>query len=357
MKARTPILNQLDAIVWLQTAFLGDMILSTGAFNLAKREAPHLQQYLITSPIGKAALEGHDALSGIFPIKKKRINFFFEALQLKQALKEMGLHANNCVLIQLHRSTRSSLISKLIGLPVLTYEETSLSFLSSWRVKRVAVFHECTRNALLLESLGINRNSILRALPSLNKNKSSQLSQDLKSPFFKIGIAPGSAWQTKKWPMEKFKLLISMLVKHQNVQLVLLGSNDEISLINSIREGTDAEFSSEKVIDLVGKTKLDDLRFVYPQLDLLISNDSSPIHYASAFKVPTIAIFGATVSAMGFGPLAPKSTVVERKELTCRPCSAHGPNKCPLKHFKCMIDISAGEVYQKVLEYLPHKGI
>ena len=356
MKAKKNHLNQLDAVVWLQTAFLGDMILSTGAFNLAHHEAPHLKQYLITSPVGEAALKEHQALSGIFSVKKKRIDFIYQAIKIGQTLKKMGFNSDNCILIQLHRSTRSTLISKLIGLPILTFEETSLSSFANWHVKRVAVFHECIRNSLPLELFGIRRDTILGALPSLPIKKSCPHSQEFKDSCFKIGIAPGSAWQTKKWPIEKFSYLVKLLTRHQNIQIVLLGSKKEASLVKSIRNVAQSDFENGKIIDLVGKTKLEDLRYVYPQLKLLISNDSSPIHYASAFNVPTIAIFGATVSAMGFGPLAAGSTVVERIDLKCRPCSAHGPNKCPLKHFKCMEEISVDEVYQQVKKHLPAKS-
>ncbi|NRA44027.1 MAG: glycosyltransferase family 9 protein [Oligoflexales bacterium] len=347
--------DQLKAIVWLQTAFLGDMILSTGAFNLAKKEAPHLNQYLLTSPIGKAALEGHLALNGIFAIEKRKANFFIQAWKLKQSLKKQGLTPGNCILIQLHRSSRSSIIARLIGFPILSYEETSLSLFSSWRVKRVAVFHECIRNALPLEQLGISRKKILAAHPSLNAREHSPISKGFKQGTFKVGIAPGSVWQTKKWPIEKFQALIALLMKHYGVQLLLLGSGNELPLVDTLKQGHKSEFEEGKIIDLIGKTKLEDLQFVYPQLNLLISNDSSPIHYASAFNIPTVAIFGATVSAMGFGPLAAGSQVIEKKELSCRPCSAHGPNKCPLKHFKCMEDISAKEVYGQILEYLPQE--
>ena len=72
----------------------------------------------------------------------------------------------------------------------------------------------------------------------------------------------------------------------------------------------------KRILDLVGKTNLDDLRGVYPRLSAIVSNDSSPIHYASAFNVSTVAIFGATASAMGFGPLADESSVVEIPHLS-----------------------------------------
>lgn len=348
-------LDKIDAIIWFQTAFLGDMILSTGAFDLAKQKAPHIKQFLITTPLGKAALKDHQALTGTFAIRKKQFSFFAHAVKIRKSLKRLGLNSQNCLTIQLHRSTRSSIICKILGFRVISFAETSLSALASLKVKRVAVFHESVRNALPLECLGISRNDILNAHPSLSPQADSPSVKGLRQECFKIGIAPGSVWQTKMWPIDKFKALITKLLKHQKIQLIVLGSNKEAPLLKYIKQDTEADFNSGKILDLVGKTKLDDLRYIYPQLNLLISNDSSPIHYASAFHVPTIAIFGATVATMGFGPLAKGSIVIEKRELKCRPCSAHGPKKCPLKHFKCMQDIDVDEVYHKVLERIPQE--
>ena len=353
MKVQRKSLNQLDSIIWLQTAFLGDLVLSTGAFDLVKKEAPQLRQLLITSPVGHAALNGHKSLTKTLVIEKRRANFLVQAFRLRKKLMKMGLSPSNSVIIQLHRSTRSTIISKLLGYPVVSYEESSFSKLASWKVKRVAVFHECTRNALPLEQLGVKRTKLLSARPSLSPEQDSSLSELIKPKAYRIAIAPGSVWQTKKWPIQKFCDLIDLLLNQPGIQLVLIGSKSEVPLLDSIKKNRESFFREGKLLNLIGKTSLDDLRFVYPQLNLLISNDSSPIHYASAFNIPTIAIFGATVSSMGFGPLAEGSQVIERKSLSCRPCSAHGPNKCPLKHFKCMEDIKAEEVYQQVLKYLP----
>jgi heptosyltransferase-2 len=63
---------------------------------------------------------------------------------------------------------------------------------------------------------------------------------------------------------------------------------------------------------------------------------------------PTVAIFGPTVPAFGFGPLAPHSTIVENAGLDCRPCDKHGPPACPLQHWKCMRDVTVGDVAARV---------
>jgi heptosyltransferase-2 len=97
-------------------------------------------------------------------------------------------------------------------------------------------------------------------------------------------------------------------------------------------------------LDATGKLSLLGSSELLARARLLITNDSSPQHLASAMNTPTIAIFGPTVPAFGFGPLAPHSLIAELPDLPCRPCHHHGPPTCPLTHWKCMRDLSVDRV-------------
>jgi heptosyltransferase-2 len=230
---------------------------------------------------------------------------------------------------------RSSLLASALGFYTVTYEESRLSFLADRCVPRVAVLHETQRISLLLEPLGARREQLFVSRPSLQP-AAGALVDDIRlrtRGHGLVGVAPGSVWGTKRWPVAHFIQMSRLLLENTNHILLILGSQDEQLAAASMEHGLSAYAS--RVINLAGKTSLDDLRGLYPQLDLLVSNDSSPLHYASAFQVPTLAIFGATVPALGFGPLAPKRLVAE-VDLGCRPCSDHGPQECPLGHFKCM---------------------
>jgi heptosyltransferase II len=112
--------------------------------------------------------------------------------------------------------------------------------------------------------------------------------------------------------------------------------------------GGKLEQSGIPLWNLVGKTTLYELKQVFSEIQILVSNDSAPIHFASAYNVPTIAIFGATTPSLGFAPIADKSAICEVTNLDCRPCSDHGPQTCPLGHFRCMKDLKAQTVFEVV---------
>jgi heptosyltransferase-2 len=77
---------------------------------------------------------------------------------------------------------------------------------------------------------------------------------------------------------------------------------------------------------------------------VLVSNDSAPLHIAGAVGTRVVAIFGPTVPAFGFGPTGPRDAIAEVHNLSCRPCSTHGPMVCPLLHHRCMKDLGVSEV-------------
>ena len=71
----------------------------------------------------------------------------------------------------------------------------------------------------------------------------------------------------------------------------------------------------------------------------LVTNDSAPLHLATAVGTPVVAIFGPTVTEQGFGPRDDRSLALGHAGLRCRPCSAHGPAVCPLGHHRCMREL------------------
>ncbi len=336
-------IEELNAIVWLQTGFLGDIIITTAAFRFVRERYPALKQYVITTPIGGAALKGHPDLDGLFVFDKRGKGLFQEAWRLKAELRAQGL--GRAVMLQTHRSFRSSFLCRLIGLPTITYFESQVSWLARARVARVAPWHEAHRILLLLEALGVPREAIVAAKPFLTPlegGPSAARARAFQGQGTLIGLAPGSVWGTKRWPSEYYGELAQRILRETAARIVILGSKDEIPAAEIVEK---AAGDPERVLNLAGQTNLDDLRAIFPQLGLLISNDSSPLHYASAFRIPTLAIFGATVPALGFGPLAPGSHIAEI-DIDCRPCSAHGPMTCPLGHFRCMKDQTPEKVFE-----------
>jgi heptosyltransferase-2 len=344
-------------IVWVNTGFLGDIVINTAAIAAVQKKWPLARQFLVSTPLGCSAIGCLAELHGTAAFHKNSKARLTPFRDVKRALDELlaakGVNGRTVVLSP-HRSLRSILLCRYLGFPFITYRESSFSSLATEAVARVALLHEAHRIALLLEPLGMTRAEIMAARPKLPPGElkgDRPWQQRLKDHQGKvILIAASSQWGTKRWPQESFAELMGRLRHIPDVLIVLLGSSAERGYINEIEKGTGG---LPQLLNVAGETTLDDLRAIFAKADLVISNDSSPVHYASAFNVPTLAIFGATVPQMGFAPLADHSVSLGRDGLACRPCSLHGPEVCPLGHFKCMKTLTPDEVWQccaKMLE-------
>lgn len=155
-----------------------------------------------------------------------------------------------------------------------------------------------------------------------------------------VVLAPGSTWATKRWPY--FADLARTLSR--SFRVAIIGSEAEQDAARAIRN----EAAVVDILDATGLLSLLGSAELIGRAAALVTNDSAPLHLASAMNTPTVAVFGPTVPAFGFGPLASRSAVAGLDSLACRPCHRHGPRRCPLGHWRCMRDLSAIHVAELV---------
>jgi ADP-heptose:LPS heptosyltransferase len=154
-----------------------------------------------------------------------------------------------------------------------------------------------------------------------------------------ICISPASVWYTKQFPKEKWIEFINSVSKE--IIVYLLGGPGDKALCEEIR----SESIHLKAENLAGKLNLIQSAALMNNALMNFSNDSAPLHLASAMNAPITAIFCSTTPNFGFGPLSNKSRIVQSNlELSCRPCGLHGKKECPEKHFKCAQSIDINEL-------------
>ena len=162
-----------------------------------------------------------------------------------------------------------------------------------------------------------------------------------------IALAPGSVWATKRWP---YYPELATLLSDQG-RVVVVGGADDRELAQAIVA------SAPTAVDATGSLSLLASAELIGRAGALVTNDSLPQHLASAMGTPTLAIFGPTVPAFGFGPLSPRAIVMGHEGLTCRPCDRHGPQRCPLKHFRCMKELDPAAIAEQVRSLLQPDGM
>jgi len=335
-------------ILVVQTAYLGDIILTTPLLSALKVIFPKSHLTLLTIPVGKSALRGLKELDEIISYDKHNTEQGLSAFWKK--VKELRAKHFDLA-ISPHRSFRTALMLGLSGIPVLVgFKNSGLPWIYHFRIPRNKSLHEVERNLKLLEPIGeLPKDFQPRIKIPIPENFDlSKFGLDAETPKPWIGFAPGSVWETKRWPVERYAELGRRLSKKLNATVILLGAEADIELCNQIENRIG---NSKSIINLAGKTGLKELFGIISQLKVLVANDSAPVHIASGFSIPTVVIFGPTVPEFGFSPWLTPHRIIQ-KNLPCRPCNRHGPKRCPEKHFKCMLGIEAEEVEKAVEELL-----
>ena len=333
----------MSSTLVIQTSFLGDTVLTTPLLAQLANRGP---VDVVTTPASAALLANHPAVRTIIAYDKRGSERGVRGLlrlarRLRRARYDLALLAQG--------SWRSAALAFLARIPTRVGFDTSAGkLLYTTRVPYRDDLHHAARLLMLARPNG--REPTAEELrPSLTPGDAERAAVDallarhgVKAGERLVALAPGSVWGTKRWPY--YPELAQLLAARARV--VVIGSGGDAPLAGTV---TAAEPSA---IDAAGELSLLASAELIGRCGVVVTNDSAPLHLASAMGTPTVAIFGPTVPDFGFGPLAPRASVVGEDTLPCRPCDRHGPQHCPLGHHRCMRDLAPALVAERALTLL-----
>lgn len=346
----TLIRNNFERILVIQTAFLGDVLLTLPvAHHLKKINPAYKVSFLIKNELNQVREIYNGIDEYILIDKSKYLTSIFEVVKkIKNRFD---------VVISPHRSARSALISYLSNSRIrISFDRASLKFLYSHLVTYRKELHEIQRNLSLLSYFKNNIDWKEKIKLNLDDYIYNDKFMSWKTNKDKIVvIAPGTVWETKRYPEYYFSVVINKLIE-DGFRVVLIGSNDDFEIGLKIEKNIKAQ---NYLLNLIGKLSLKESVSLINLSDLLICNDSAPTHMGVFTNTPVLTIYGSTVPEFGFYPFRNFDRIVQIENLYCKPCGIHGHKECPEKHFKCMIDLKPEIVYQNASEMLnkPMKAI
>jgi heptosyltransferase-2 len=332
----------------VQTAFLGDVILTLPLVQVLKRSFPSTGIDIVVTPQAAKLLQNHPALRAVLEFDKRGKDSGIGGLMSKVSQIRKGKYE---LAVVPHRSLRSALLVRLGNIPLrIGFHTSAGKILFNEVVRYEKSLHEVERNLRLLGPLGIEEKGA--EYPELYPADDDRraVNDFLKLAGIKdrtklIAVAPGTVWNTKRWLKERFVELSRKLVE-AGWGVVLIGGRSDVSLCDGIVH----DISLPGVFSTAGELTLLQCAELIRRCQALVCNDSAPMHLAVAVRTPVVAVFGATVPEFGFAPYGKYDTVVETKGLACRPCSIHGGERCPISTFECMVKISADEVLRAVMQ-------
>jgi len=337
-----------ERILIVQTSFLGDVVLTTPLVSEVRHRFPQAMLAILCTPPAEGLLKNNPDLDVIIADDKKGDGWGFTGLWRKaKELRNRGF----TMALSPHKSLRSALLLYLAGIPRrIGFRQSAGWFLYHYRVDRDEKCHDVERNLSILKALGIRPD---QCQPSFRMEIDSSTQANVEGLFHSLGIErkkdqliiglnPGSVWPTKRWSAEGYADLMVRLKKKYRCEIILFGSGEDRAIVDRI-QGLAGQVGQS----LVSRTSLLELPYALEWCNVLITNDSLPMHIAVARGVPVVAIFCATTPSLGFYPYSSRAVVVE-KELSCRPCSSHGGRRCPLATEDCIRLVQPEDVLRGV---------
>lgn len=345
-------------ILLVRFSSMGDVVLQTATVNWLKSLlGKSLRLTFVTSKEFAPLIDGHPAIQTVVAFDRRQESWG----SLKEKIRKVDEAHPIDLILDLHATLRSFKLKLAFWtIPALTvdkrrWERFFLTKLKGVFLKRLVgekffgLGPQAERILVDFESIFFDQ----RALRRTREFKSGRLGEltslnplpvyELPSDY--LVIAPSASFLPKRWPVTSFVALARELLETTDHPLVVLaGPGDNFC---------DAfnEISSERLINLQGKTTLKESMSILSRARLCVGNDSGMNHIAEAYGVPCVTIFGPTDPRFGFAPHGSQSEYLS-KELWCKPCSTTGSKKCFRDRLYCMEMIGVGEVREKIARVL-----
>jgi len=308
-------------ILVIRFSSMGDIIYTTPIVRCLKTQLPDAEVHFLTKPAFKYIYDNNPYVDKLLLLKPT----------LAETISDVKAEHYDYI-IDLHNNLRTALIKLRAGARSSTYKKQPIrKWLSlKFKLKLVEPIHLVERYMKTVKFLGVKNDG--KPIDYYIKGD-HDLEKLLPASHQKnyIAFVIGATHFTKRMPNEK----IISICRQINHPVILLGGNDVQA------NGTEiAEAVGDKIYNACGITSLDESVFLVSNAQKVLGFDTGLTHIAEAFDRPIGSIWGGTVpELLGVQPYMVKDAEVIGIELSCRPCSKFGLEKCPLGHFKCMKDI------------------
>ncbi|PIQ85643.1 MAG: lipopolysaccharide heptosyltransferase II [Candidatus Omnitrophica bacterium CG11_big_fil_rev_8_21_14_0_20_45_26] len=328
---------------------VGDLTLAIPSFRMIRKRYPNAFIGLVVDPKLVPLVERCPYLSEVYTFdRSKPVRRWRRLLRLARRLRSEHFDIS----IDLQNNSKTHWLTFLSRIPKrIGYARGLTGFLLTHPVAEPKQVLPPIRHQFeLLKRIGIAQFDETLEMwidPQAKEEVQDYLNEaaiDWQKPI--VGFAPGSSprWLTKRWPIKNFVALAKRLHESCQAQIILLGGANEKDLAMPFRD-IDPPI---KVLDLIGKTNFAQLLAYIDTLDVLVSGDSAPMHFAASLQTKLVALFGPTEPKKHLPPGSDHMVFVKR--LPCQPCyrgACHYQKK-----LACLTEIDAEEVCQAVKKQL-----
>jgi ADP-heptose:LPS heptosyltransferase len=316
-------------VLIIRFSSIGDIILTTPVIRCLKKQIPDCEIHFITKKNFVSLIENNPYVSKIYSITDN-------VSEVSEALKKGGYDA----VIDLHHNLRSAQVKRAVGAKSYSFNKLNIEkwLLVNLKINKLPPVHIVDRYFETIKHFNVTNDNL-----GLDYFIQAKEVIDTVSTFQLIikgyhALVVGGSYYTKKIPLDKLHEICLLSDK----ALVILGGKEDAEMGERLEN-----IFKDKVFSACGKFNIHQSASIIQQADKVITSDTGLMHIAAAFKKDVYSLWGNTIPEFGMYPYLPgkNSKILEVKNLSCRPCSKLGYNKCPKGHFKCMKEINVTEIF------------
>ncbi len=240
------------------------------------------------------------------------------------------------LIIDLQKNKRSRMLCFKSGVKFITFDKQNVNkwLFTTFKINRLPNKHLVDRYFEAVRQIGLVNDD-----KGLDYFYNTDLSILSNLPEEYIVLNCGGTYFTKRIPLEKCQQIITSSI----CKIILLGGNDVDSIGKQLEQDSN-------VINLTGRTSLDESAAVINKSKHLITSDSALMHIGAALQKEMTVLWGNTTKEFGMYPYYGIKSLVSYQDskvnINCNPCSKLGYAKCPKGHFKCMLDQDISNLYK-----------
>ena len=315
---------------------IGDVAISTCMLNYIECIYPNAKVTFLTGKKSKDLLKFSKIIKNLILVDEEKIFRFLPSIfEIFKIWKFLKFFKKYDFILTCHRDYRYLLFSL---------------FLKGLKKKLPNIKSTNNKNLCFEHHLLFPNRKLSKFPPTIStfENISKRFSNYFNNNFKKIVIAPGkhsynknSFGKNRTWPKKNYEELIEKLLK-KNYQIIVTGiENDNILL---------KKYNDKNFINLIGKTSIENLIYIYKNVDLVITHDSGSFNIANLVETKVIGLFGPTdPNFINFEKFS-KNIIWGGENLACSPCY-NGKRYKTCDNNLCLKKITPNDVIKNVAKY------
>lgn len=321
---------QIKKILIIRFSSIGDIVLTSPVVRCIKKQMPETEIHYLTKKSFSILVESNPYIDKIHLLDDN----------LSKTLKDLESE-NFDFIIDLHNNIRTFKIKWHLEKPVRSFNKINIRkwLLVNFKLNILPEKHIVQRYLETARRLKVfdDGEGLDYFIPQKDEIKLSDFPLTHLHGYAALVI--GAQHYTKKLPLIKLKELCEKI----QIPVIVIGGIEDSVTGNELER-----LFPYKVFNACGKFNLNQSASIIRQSKIVITNDTSMMHIAAAFKKIIHSFWGNTVPIFGMQPYfgsnvkyealyKSNSFLHEAKNVNCRPCSKIGFQKCPKGHFDCMM--------------------